>query len=91
MTGGVHTGHDVLKAMVAGANVAMMTSALLHDGIQHLEPVLREVEQWMVDHEYDSIQQMRGSISYKNVAHPAAFERANYVSVLRAYEPSRTL
>lgn len=89
VTGGVHTAQDVLKSMMAGANIAMMTSALLHEGIEHIAPVLAGIKQWMLDHEYDSIQQMRGSMSYKNVAHPAAFERANYVTVLRAYEPAR--
>lgn len=89
VTGGVHTAEDVLKSMMAGANIAMMTSALLHEGIDHLTPVLTNIRQWMTDHEYESIQQMRGSMSYKNVAHPAAFERANYVQVLRAYEPTR--
>jgi dihydroorotate dehydrogenase (fumarate) len=73
--------------MMAGANVAMTTSALLHHGIPYLTGILADLEKWMVDHEYESIRQMQGSMSYKNVAHPAAFERANYVSVLRAYEP----
>jgi dihydroorotate dehydrogenase (fumarate) len=87
VTGGVHTAEDVLKCMMAGANVAMMTSALLERGIQYLRVVRESIEAWMQDHEYDSIQQMRGSMSYKNVAQPAAFERANYMRVLQAYEP----
>lgn len=87
VTGGVHNAEDVLKAMMAGANVAMMTSAILQYGIDLLPKVISNVEQWMLDHEYESIRQMRGSMSYKNVAHPAAFERANYVQVLRTYEP----
>ncbi len=87
VTGGVHTAEDVLKAMMAGANVAMTTSALLHNGIPYLSNILMDLRQWMLDHEYESIRQMQGSMSYKNVAHPAAFERANYVSVLRAFEP----
>lgn len=87
VTGGVHSAEDALKAMMVGANVAMMTSALLMHGIEHLKQVHREMEQWMVLHEYDSIQQMRGSMSHRAVAHPAAFERANYMQVLRGYEP----
>lgn len=87
VTGGVHSGEDVIKSMMVGANVAMMTSALLQNGIDHLAGVLAVVERWMTEHEYESIQQMRGSMSYKNVSHPAAFERANYMRVLRAYEP----
>lgn len=89
VTGGVHTAQDVLKAMMAGANVAMMTSVLLEAGIDRLSQVIRDLENWMLDHEYDSILQMRGSMSSKNVAHPAAFERANYAQVLRSYEPQR--
>ena len=87
VTGGVHTGEDVLKAMMAGANIAMLTSVLLKEGIDRLPELVRDVEHWMVEHEYESILQMRGSMSSKNVAHPAAFERANYAQVLRSYEP----
>lgn len=87
VTGGVHTAEDVLKSMMVGANVAMLTSALLKQGIEHLREILNGVEQWMVDHEYESIQQMRGSMSQRAVAYPAAYERANYIQVLRTYEP----
>ena len=87
VTGGVHTAEDVLKCMMAGANVAMMTSVLLERGIQYLKALRESVELWMLDHEYESIEQMRGSMSYKNVAQPAAYERANYMRVLQAYEP----
>jgi dihydroorotate dehydrogenase (fumarate) len=87
VTGGVHTAEDVLKSMMAGANVAMMTSVLLERGINYLRALRESLELWMQDHEYDSIEQMRGSMSYKNVAQPAAFERANYMRVLQAYEP----
>lgn len=86
VTGGVHTAQDVLKAMMVGANVAMMTSALLKQGVGHLTRVQQDLEQWMYLHEYESIQQMRGSMSHRTVAHPAAFERANYMQVLRGYE-----
>ena len=87
VTGGVHTAEDVLKAMMAGANVAMMTSALLERGIDHLRMMLAGLGRWMEEHEYESIQQMRGSMSQKSVAQPAAFERANYIRVLHSYEP----
>jgi len=87
VTGGVHTAEDVLKAMMAGANVAMMTSALLERGPDHVRTVLANLERWMEEHEYESIQQMRGSMSQKSVAQPAAFERANYIRVLQSYEP----
>ena len=87
VTGGVHTAEDVLKSMMAGANVAMTTSALLERGIDHLRTMLADLGRWMEEHEYESIQQMRGSMSHKSVAQPAAFERANYIRVLQSYEP----
>jgi dihydroorotate dehydrogenase (fumarate) len=85
VTGGVHTGADVLKAMMAGARVAMMTSALLKHGIEHLRGVRTELLEWMEAHEYESIAQMQGSMSYRSVREPAAFERANYMKVLSSY------
>lgn len=87
VTGGVHTAQDVLKAMMAGANVAMLTSALLEQGPDYIKTILDNLATWMEEHEYESIQQMRGSMSHRNVEQPAAFERANYMRVLRAYEP----
>jgi dihydroorotate dehydrogenase (fumarate) len=85
VTGGVHTAPDVLKAMMAGARVAMMTSALLEHGIGHLAAVRGELLAWMEAHEYESIRQMQGSMSYRSVRDPAAFERANYMKVLSSY------
>jgi dihydroorotate dehydrogenase (fumarate) len=85
VTGGVHTHEDVLKAMMAGARVAMMTSALLKNGIEHLAAIRSQLEAWMEAHEYESIRQMQGSMSYRSVREPAAFERANYMKVLSSY------
>jgi dihydroorotate dehydrogenase (fumarate) len=85
VTGGVHTARDVLKAMMAGARVAMMTSALLQQGIEHLTAVRDGLLEWMGAHEYESIRQMQGSMSYRSVREPAAFERANYMKVLSSY------
>jgi len=85
ITGGVHGPEDVLKAMMAGARVAMMTSALLIHGIGHLATVRAGLLEWMETHEYTSIAQMQGSMSYRSVAEPAAFERANYMKVLSSY------
>ena len=85
VTGGVHSAREVLKAMMAGARVAMMTSALLKHGIEHLGTVRDGLLAWMAEHEYESIAQMQGSMSYQLVAEPAAFERANYMRVLRSY------
>jgi dihydroorotate dehydrogenase (fumarate) len=85
ITGGVHVVEDVVKSMMAGAKVAMMTSVLLEHGIDYLRALHMELNAWLEKHEYDSIQQMQGSMSQKNVAHPAAFERANYMKVLNSY------
>jgi len=87
VTGGVHSGPEVLKAMMAGARVAMMTSALLKYGIDHLKDVQAYLLAWMEDHEYESIQQMQGSMARKSVSDPGAFERANYMKVLSSYVP----
>jgi dihydroorotate dehydrogenase (fumarate) len=90
VTGGIHDAVDVLKAMMAGAAVAMMTSALLIHGVGHLAVVRDALRRWMEEHEYTSIRQMQGSMSQRAVAEPAAFERANYLHVLRSYrQPSR--
>ena len=85
VTGGVHGSSQVLKAMMAGARVAMMTSALLQHGIAHLARVRADVADWMEAHEYASIAEMQGSMSYRSVSEPAAFERANYMKVLSSY------
>jgi dihydroorotate dehydrogenase (fumarate) len=85
VTGGVHTGGDVLKSMMAGARVAMMTSALLRNGLGHVRVVLDDVKRWMEEHEYDSIRQMQGCMSQRSSANPAAFERGNYMKVLSSY------
>ena len=86
LTSGVHTAEDVLKAMMAGASVAMMTSELLQNGFGRVPAILADIEKWMVDREYSSIQQMRGSLSQKTVREPAAFERANYMKILNSYK-----
>ncbi len=86
LTGGVHTGRDLIKAVMAGANVAMTTSSLLQDGLEHAHAILKEAEVWMVEHEYELIHQMQGSMSQKSVAQPAAFERANYMKALQTYD-----
>jgi dihydroorotate dehydrogenase (fumarate) len=86
VTGGVHTAEDVLKSMMAGAKIAMMASALLKNGIEHISNVLDDLEKWMDKHEYISIEQMQGSMSQKSVAHSALLERANYIKVLQSFQ-----
>ncbi len=88
ITGGVHTAEDVLKSMMAGARIAMTTSALLHDGIGRISTILSDLTDWMEKHEYVSIKQMQGSMSQKSVPYPAAFERANYIKVLKSFQPT---
>jgi len=86
ITSGVHTAHDVLKCMMAGARVAMMASALLRgDAPAHVRSLLNDLRLWMEEHEYDAIATMQGSMSQQAVAEPAAFERANYMKVLGAF------
>ena len=86
LTSGVHTAEDALKAMMAGANVAMLTSELLAHGIWRLQDILDDMRTWMDTHEYESISQMRGSMSQRAVAEPAAFERANYMIALNSFD-----
>jgi len=85
LTSGIHTHKDVLKAMMAGAKVAMTASNLLHNGEQAIGPLLSDLETWMKEREYESIQQMQGSMSQKSVKEPAVFERANYMKVLGSF------
>jgi dihydroorotate dehydrogenase (fumarate) len=90
LTTGVHTAQDAIKAMMAGANVAMMASELLHNGTERVTQILTDLQIWMENFEYVSIQQMRGSMSQKAVAEPAAYERANYMKALQSFD-NRTL
>lgn len=89
ITTGVHTYRDALKALMAGANVAMMASELLQNGIKRIRTILNETEAWMSEHEYSSVKQMIGSMSQKNVTEPATFERANYLKTLASYRAAR--
>ncbi|MHB1050186.1 MAG: dihydroorotate dehydrogenase-like protein [Bacteroidota bacterium] len=82
---GVHTAEDVLKLTMAGADVTMMCSALLRHGAKKIREVLTGVQQWMVEHEYASLNDMRGSMSHHSVADPSSFERANYMKALQTY------
>jgi dihydroorotate dehydrogenase (fumarate) len=85
ITGGVHSATDVIKCMMSGARVAMMASALLHKGIPHAAYVLADLRRWLDEHEYDSVQQMCGSMSRRSVEDSTAFERGNYMRVLSSY------
>lgn len=85
-TSGIHSVQDIVKMVMAGADVTMMCSALLKNGPGYLTKVLTDLDLWMLEHEYISIQQMKGSMSQKSVADPAAFERANYVKALHSFK-----
>jgi dihydroorotate dehydrogenase (fumarate) len=86
-TGGIHQAQDVLKMLMAGANVTMLCSALLKFGIDHLRAVERGLRAWMEEHEYESVRQMQGSVSQKHCADPSAFERAQYMKAITSYRP----
>jgi dihydroorotate dehydrogenase (fumarate) len=83
VTGGIHTGVDVIKATMAGAHATQMVSALLQHGPGHLRTVRREVESWMQEHEWSSLGEMRGNMGLDRIPDPAAYERANFRMALR--------
>jgi dihydroorotate dehydrogenase (fumarate) len=87
ITSGIHTAHDVIKGLMAGARVTMMTSELLQKGVRRVGQVLNELVTWMNEHEYESVMQMIGAMSQKHCTEPAAFERANYMKMLDSYRP----
>jgi dihydroorotate dehydrogenase (fumarate) len=84
-TSGIHDGTDAIKALMVGADVTMMTSALLRQGPGHIRRVEAEILAWMAEREYDSVAQLRGSASQAAVEDPSAFERANYRNVLHSW------
>jgi dihydroorotate dehydrogenase (fumarate) len=84
-TSGVHETTDVLKVLLAGANVAMTTSSLLKRGPDHVRVLVDGLRDWMIEREYTSVEQLTGSVSQLNVGDPAAFERANYIDTLTRY------
>ena len=87
LTTGVHTAEDVLKGLMAGASVTMVASELLRNGINRISEILFDLERWLLEYEYESVNQMQGSLSQINCAEPAAFERANYMRTLSSFAP----
>jgi dihydroorotate dehydrogenase (fumarate) len=85
ITGGVHTAEDIVKCMLAGARVAMTTSALLQRGIGYAKRLVLDFERWLQEHEYESVREMQGAMSASRVSNPSAFERGNYMRVLGSY------
>ncbi len=86
LSSGIHTGTDIVKALMAGAQAAMTASELLESGISRASQMLVDLENWMSRHQYESVRQMIGSMSQRSVAEPAAFERANYMKVLTSID-----
>jgi dihydroorotate dehydrogenase (fumarate) len=85
VSGGVHAGIDAVKAIMSGATVVQMVSALLRNGPDHLRQVRAEVEEWMLRHEYQSIDQMRGCMDFEACPDAAVYERANYMLMLQSW------
>lgn len=85
-TSGVHSGRDAVKMLLAGATVTMLASALLKNGIDHLRTIEQELVDWMTEHEYESVAQMRGALSHRHAENPSAYERAQYMKALSFYK-----
>jgi dihydroorotate dehydrogenase (fumarate) len=84
-TSGIHTAHDVIKMLMAGANITMLCSVLLRHGIGQIRLIEQGLRQWMEEHEYESVGQMQGSMSQIHCANPGEFERAQYVRALHSF------
>ena len=87
----MHSGSDAIKALMVGADVVMMTSAVLRHGPEHVRTVESELVAWMTEREYESVSQMRGSASAATVENPTAFERANYMATLHSWSAPQSL
>ncbi len=90
-TSGIHKPQDVLKMLMAGANVTLLVSVLLRHGIEHIQVIEEGMRQWMEEFEYESVKQMQGSMSQINCPDESAFERAQYMKALQSYQPGRIL
>ncbi|MEY4769216.1 MAG: hypothetical protein RL637_1855 [Pseudomonadota bacterium] len=88
VTGGFHQVNDIIKALLVGADVVHLCSVLLAKGTNHLTLLLQQLTEWLIEHEYQSIQQLKGSLSQQHAIDPSAFERTNYIQVLDSYTPA---
>ncbi|MBF1990853.1 dihydroorotate dehydrogenase-like protein [Fischerella thermalis] len=86
-TSGIHKGEDVVKMLMAGANITMLCSVLLQHGIAHIRIIEQQLREWMKEHEYESVQLMQGSMSQKHCPNPSEFERAQYMRAIQSYKP----
>ena len=89
-TSGIHHGVDALKMIMAGADVTMLCSVLLRRGIDHIRVIEREMHEWMEEHEYESVEQIKGIMSQKNCPDPTAFERVQYTRALSTFPQAAT-
>ncbi|HID82788.1 MAG TPA: dihydroorotate dehydrogenase-like protein [Chromatiales bacterium] len=87
-TGGIHSANEVIKLLLAGADVTHLCTTLLENGPGIIKEILRDIKTWMEEYEYESIEQLKGSVSQMNVTDPAAYERANYMEILKKKEYS---
>ncbi len=86
ISGGVHSHQDVLKSLLVGASTTQLAAELLQMGPSRIPLILKDLEAWLTEHEYDSVEQLQGSMSAASVADPTAFERSNYLKALRSYD-----
>ncbi len=86
-TSGIHTAQDVIKMLMAGANITMLCSVLLRHGVNHIRLIEQGLRQWMEEREYESVGQMRGSMSQLHCENPGEFERAQYIRALHSFKP----
>ena len=87
-TSGIHRGVDALKMLMAGADVTMLCSVLLRHGINQISVLQRDMVNWMQEHEYESVEQLKGSMSQKNCADPTSYERAQYMKAIASLKPA---
>ena len=85
-TSGIYNAQDVLKMVMVGADVTMLCSVLLKNGIEYVEEILKDMREWMKVHQYESVKQMKGSMSQKSCQNPDSFERAHYMKILQSYQ-----
>jgi dihydroorotate dehydrogenase (fumarate) len=88
-TTGVHTADDVLKLLLVGADVVMTSSSLYLEGIGHLGRLVSDTRRWLVEHEYESVEQLKGSMSHERCEEPGAYTRAGYMKTLTSFSPGR--
>lgn len=88
ITGGIHDASQVLKGLLAGADACCLCSALLKNGPEYVAHILQDMQSWMQEKEYESVRQLKGSLSYANAVNPSGYERANYLDVLDSYSSS---